>query len=336
MSFVIGKSIGDNVLLFADTLTTDENGEETKLTDHVAKLVSLGPALCVGWAGRDGPAHEAIRSFKAPGTPWVRHTIKHFLNAHLASIKEGLDTDFLLGLGDPIYRLIEIKSGEARMVSHDVFAWLGVQAARERFQKAWSERTPLTDFGEGAHVRSQRSIGRGQAEFDRMYKAMEHVVGSVPSVDGFITAVANYPLPVQGILKNGVSLTRTVCGLLYVEVFETRTRGPEFALAEMEPIIMGHGKEVGSYAKWTMCGITPSGQPVPVIYLPQPRFGIAFLPEAGGLLKAAMIKGSDFAQQLQAQYGVSLPAWPGPDLRIAPGRRGPDGTILTMNVDRCE
>jgi hypothetical protein len=257
MSFVIGKSFGDNILLLADTFTTDLRGERTELTDHVAKLVSIGPPLCVAFAGRNEPAGEAIRSFNPPSAPWVRYTINHFLNAHR---RASFETEFILGLGHPIYRLVEIKDGRARLTACDSFAWLGCQAARERFQRDWSQRTPLKGFGDGVRVQNLRSLGRNQTEFDRMYQAMEHVMGaSIPSVGGFIMGIAGYPLAKQLTSKeNGASRTDKFLGLVYAERFEIRTEGPKFALEKMEPIIMGQGVDIGSYAQWTMCGFTPS------------------------------------------------------------------------------
>jgi hypothetical protein len=311
MSFVIGKSVGDNLLLFADTLTTDNLRIETKLADHVAKLLVLTPWLSVGFAGEKGPADEAVRSYRAPGTPWVRHAIRHFLTAHQAS---NCETEFILGLGDPIYRLVEIKGNSARLANKGIFAWIGHQAARERFQKDWSEKTPFGGFGEESLVGVCKGFERGWDEFNRMQQAMRHLVSaSIPSVGGFITAMFVRPLTFTT-SRNGTSRTDTFRGFVYTESYEKRTK---VTLAENESITMSRGIETGSYTQYSTYGFMPPNHFVPVLYFSQPRWGLVFLPpKDGGFLRPVMVRGSDFAEQLKSRYQINLFSWPGPDFTI--------------------
>ena len=101
---------------------------------HAAQLniVLLSPTVCVGYAGKVGPALVAIRTTDVGGG--IEAVEQHFLEAHTRSDR---GVDFLVGSLRPS-RLVVIRDGRAAEHSS---GWVGDQAAFAEYQEHYHDKS---------------------------------------------------------------------------------------------------------------------------------------------------------------------------------------------------
>jgi hypothetical protein len=182
MTLIAAELVGGQIRMGSDTEPTDPYGAPRKFLDQLLKIVLLHPGLCVAYAGKSGPALEAIRDLGVdPHTGFdLGHVCRCLKSAHLASGKE---SDFIVASMEPGPSLIRIVGGKSIPCEHQ--ALLG----SDRAMRAYRVAHAAADGGNPDEDSEQtRALNRIEAAIESVIEDPQ-----VEGVGGICIRVASKP-----------------------------------------------------------------------------------------------------------------------------------------------
>ncbi len=274
--------------MVSDMLIQPVSGAPVTWKDWGIKVVIPYPQLCVGCAGGDLHADQAIYRLKQETATWAQaeQVIDLFLHYHKASLRDPdkCPTSFLLAFGDSLKPITTIRSGIVQQ--HGDFGWIGSQRAFNRFQKA-------------------RASHRGEEQ--TLTKAMQEVID-----DPVIDEVGGMPYQVVHSREHPES--QDPASFHYPVRYHNKKPATERSDNDGKISWTAGPSSSGSYSIFVMRATKHDGERNAALYFPQGGFGIYYSPQKGGILRPEVIPDSedkDFAQILRDRHGAELFCWPG-------------------------
>ena len=150
MSLIVARQVGDSIFLISDTKLTSKNDDRlsSSLDEHILKTVIINPQLVFAFAGNVDDAEDVLRRISLISNKSEIEAVIY--SAHLSSLQDGeFKLECILAFGNPIFQLIEFKSGVQNNVSN---TWIGSQEGFELFQKFYHDGVTIVEKKESDKV----------------------------------------------------------------------------------------------------------------------------------------------------------------------------------------
>lgn len=267
MSLVVGRVVGEQVFLLADTELTYRSDRQQPMTEGCLKVYRIQPNLALGFAGDVadfGAYFSRVRNAS---------TAEELLTAGLNAYAAGARFDLLVAEAQP-GRLHVLKSGVREVTGA---GFVGDAPAYGRYQQYFHEAQT-----EGQVVEGRALLGfvrlpeptHSADDYNLMLHSLARVVGSreFPSVGGLVV-----PLCTDKGTFTFMNYAAVVSDLLRPEDFAEQPRRIAFGTAE------GGGYQFE---------FAPSrDEPTAIgFYLPPGEFGAVFQPDETGLQRARLLR----------------------------------------------
>ncbi len=283
MSLIIAHRTGPKIYLIGDTKLTDSPilPDPSRLDraqmvsdprDGVIKITILGEQLAIAFAGESDTANEAIKACRNLRIDQILALLKE------KNIATNGGVEFIVAIGDPIFKLIEIKNGQVSVDQEQ--CWIGNKDGFGLFQETMftlreNDKEKKRDYPSHAH--------------DALNIVMES--SKVPEVNGFIITVTNDTNSFR--YKESVSMSI-----------------PPMTISGTGPVgvVISHGSaEAGGYS----INIQPyAGRPdILPIHILQGDIGIIYQSKEGSLLYPEILVHTDateFAEILRERYSIPI------------------------------
>ena len=192
MSLTVARKDKEGVYVVGDTKLTiiDDEHNYNLPKDFVIKSKLLRNDICVSFAGQVYYADEAFQ--KVHSLSDLNEICNTLLDFNHNSANR---TDFIVSVGKPDIKILEIKNGKISDVQH---AWIGSQRGFNLFQKAMhGEYTPIAQPQNTSSMKMIRMPTKNSGEkhiFGEMYEAMKVVIEeeSINEVGGFVVPIAYF------------------------------------------------------------------------------------------------------------------------------------------------
>jgi hypothetical protein len=283
MSLIIARRDGPKIFLVSDTKLTDSPTlpDPSRLDraqmvsdprDGVIKITILGKQLAIAFAGESDTANEAIKACRTLRIDQIIALLKENNIATMGGV------EFIVAIGYPHFRLIEIKDGQVNLDQEQ--CWIGSKDGFSLFQE--------TMFILRKNDKEKKQDYTTQAR-DALNTVMES--SKVPEVNGFI-----------------ITVTNDANSFLYKETVTMSI--PQLTLSGTGPmgVVIGHGSvEAGGYS----INMQPYAARLDIlpVHILQGNIGIIYQSKDGSLLYPEILVNTDateFAEILQQRFNIPI------------------------------
>lgn len=272
MTLILGLKTASSIWLLADTRISHPDVKQIEEIPGRLKLITLGPDICVGYAGAADLASTVIRNLPRSAS------FESIVQELRAASKDGR-IDFLVACNSR-FELLRIQSGDPLAIDGSI--WIGDGEAGSTYEDYELKAILPTPI--------ESQLGPDRARVSRATKAFDNLIRAhpVPTVGGILIRAGSRP-----------------DGFWFAQA-ATAYFPPQTIPSGLSTALYFGGAPEGGFSYSIMAPSVP-GIPIVGLYILQGRLGFVYAPLQHDKPDAiANVSQDEFRAYVSSKYGVSI------------------------------